>query len=314
MTKYHLERAIPPLPRLFFLLSFFVCCYGLAGRPASAQSFNANGVRLHYIVEGKGQPVVLVHGLNASIRTNWQMPGIIRMLSKNYQVIALDMPGHGESDKPTSEAAYGAEMVEDVVRLLDHLNIKRAHIVGYSMGGMIAMKFMAKHQDRVLSGIVGGMGWLREGSALQNFWRRMPERQGTSTLSACAKSFGELALTEADLRVIKVPVEIIVGARDPTKRLYVAPLEQVRRDWPVVEIKDAGHLNCVIKPQFKEAIQTWLRSQRSEVRGQRSEIRGQKSEVRGQRPEVRGQRSEVRGGQALHVSDRVLMRSLTSDF
>ena len=241
---------------LFLLIS--VCRYAFASRPASAQTFDANGVKLHYIVEGKGQPVVLIHGLYSSIRMNWQMPGVIGMLSKNYQVIALDLPGHGESDKPTTEAAYGMEMVEDILRLLDHLNIKRAHIVGYSMGGMIAMKFMAKHQDRALSGVVGGMGWLREGSALQNFWERMPERQGGSTPSACARSLGTLALTEAELRAINVPVEIIVGDRDKTKRLYVTPLEQVRKDWPVVEIKDAGHLNCILKPQFKEAIANWL--------------------------------------------------------
>lgn len=248
-------------PKTFFI-SLIICAYAFASPPASAQTFDAGGVRLHYIVEGKGQPVVLIHGLHSSIKMNWQMPGVISMLSKNYQVIALDLPGHGESDKPTSEAAYGAEMVEDVLRLLDHLNIRRAHIAGYSMGGMIAMKFMAQHQDRVLSGIVGGMGWLREGSALQTFWERMPERQGGNTPAACARSLGKLALTEGELRAIKVPVEIIVGERDPTKRLYVAPLEHVRKDWPVVEIKDAGHLNCIIKPQFKEAIADWLSKHR----------------------------------------------------
>ena len=249
---------MPPMHWLLFLLTLCVCCYAFAGRPASAQTFDANGVKLHYIVEGKGQPVVLIHGLHSSIRRNWQMPGVISLLSKVYQIIALDLPGHGESDKPTSEAAYGAEMVEDVVRLLDHLDIKRAHIVGYSMGGMIAMKFVAKHQDRVLSATVGGMGWLREGSALQNFWERIPEREGGSTPSACARSLGKLALTETELSAIKVPVEIIVGDRDPTKRLYVTALEQVRKDWPVVEIKDAGHLNCIVKPEFKEAIASWL--------------------------------------------------------
>jgi pimeloyl-ACP methyl ester carboxylesterase len=139
-------------------------------------------------------------------------------------------------------------MVEDVVRLLNHLNIKKAHIIGYSMGGMIALKLMAKHPDRVISGIVGGMGWLREGSALQDFWGRLPEREGGSTPSACARSLGELALNEAELRAIKIPVEIIVGDRDPAQRLYVTPLEQARRDWPVVEIKDGGHLNCIVKP------------------------------------------------------------------
>jgi len=149
-------------------------------------------------------------------------------------------------------------MVDDVVKLLDHLKIKKAHIIGYSMGGMIAMKFIAQHQDRVQSGVIGGMGWLREGSVLQNFFGRIPERDGGLTPSACARSFGKLALTEAELREIKVPVQVVVGDRDPTKRLYVMQLEQVRKDWPVIEIKDAGHLNCVAKPEFKQSLSNWL--------------------------------------------------------
>ena len=223
--------------------------------------FDANGVQLHYIVEGEGEPVVLIHGLYSSARINWQMPGIVSLLSKKYRVIALDMPGHGESDKPADEEAYGLELVEDVVRLLDHLRIQKAHIVGYSMGGMIAVKFMAMHQERVLSGVIGGMGWLREGSALQKFWGRMPGREGGSTPSACAHSLGELALTEAELKGIRVPVVVIVGDRDPVKRLYVAPLQRVRKDWAVIEIGDAGHLNCVIKAQFKEEIAKRLNKQ-----------------------------------------------------
>ncbi|MCE9547954.1 MAG: alpha/beta hydrolase [Planctomycetia bacterium] len=59
-------------------------------------------------------------------------------MSKNFQVIALDVRGHGLSDKPTREDAYGPELVGDVIRLMDHLHIKKAHIVGYSMGGIIA--------------------------------------------------------------------------------------------------------------------------------------------------------------------------------
>jgi len=249
------------IPKL--LLLFVVTIPGLsgAGRPSADRKFDAKGVKLNYIVEGEGEPVVLIHGLYASARINWQLPGIVSLLSKKYRVIALDMPGHGESDKPADDEAYGLEMVEDVVRLLDHLKIQKAHIVGYSMGGMIAVKFMARHQDRALSGVVSGMGWLREGSALQKLWGRMPVRDGRGTPSACARNLGELAVTEAELKRIRIPVVVIVGDRDPVKRLYVAPLQPVRKDWTVIEIKDAGHLNCVVKPQFKEEIAEWLNKQ-----------------------------------------------------
>jgi pimeloyl-ACP methyl ester carboxylesterase len=153
------------------------------------------------------------------------------------------------------------ELVEDVIRLLDHLKIQKAHIVGYSMGGMIAVKFMTRHQERALSGVVGGMGWLREGSALQKLWERMPNRGARSAPSACARNLGKLAVTEAELRRIRVPVVVIVGDRDPVKRLYVDPLRPVRKDWEVIEIEDAGHLNCVVKTQFKEEIAKWLNNQ-----------------------------------------------------
>jgi pimeloyl-ACP methyl ester carboxylesterase len=89
----------------------------------------------------------------------------------------------------------------------------------------------------------------------------MQGREGAGTPPACARSLGELALTEAELKGIRVPVVVIVGDRDPVKRLYVAPLQRARKDWTVIEIEDAGHLNCVVKAQFKEEIAEWLDKQ-----------------------------------------------------
>jgi pimeloyl-ACP methyl ester carboxylesterase len=62
---------------------------------AENQSFDSNGVKIHYVVEGQGEPVILVHGFTASIPVQWQLPGIFSKLSKDYQVIALDNRGHG---------------------------------------------------------------------------------------------------------------------------------------------------------------------------------------------------------------------------
>src|SRR5437763_4317028 len=138
----------------------------LASDETKPQTFDSNGVAISYTVEGKGEPVVLIHGLYASAQVNWRAPGIIRILATNHQVIALDVRGHAASGKPGQESAYGVEMAEDIVRLLDHLKIQKAHLVGYSMGGMITMKVLTRHPDRVQSALLGGMGWLREGSPL----------------------------------------------------------------------------------------------------------------------------------------------------
>jgi pimeloyl-ACP methyl ester carboxylesterase len=245
---------------LAFVIGVLLLAPLSAGQPAS-QYFDANGVKIHFLIEGQGQPVVLIHGLYSSAEMNWKLPGILGELARDHQVIALDMPGHGRSDKPENDEAYGLRIVEDVVGLLDHLHIKKAHIVGYSLGGMVAMKFLSVHPDRTISGTIGGMGWLREGSRQQKFWERIPSREGSRTPAAFRRGVVQLALTEEELKKIDVPVEILVGDRDPCKRLYVTPLRRVRNDWPVVEIKDAGHIECVTKKQFREDLVTWIRRQ-----------------------------------------------------
>jgi pimeloyl-ACP methyl ester carboxylesterase len=149
-------------------------------------------------------------------------------------------------------------MVEDVIRLLDHLEIKTAHIIGYSMGGMITLKLITEHPERVRSAMLGGMGWLRSGSAMQNFWGKLPNKEATRTPSACVRSLGQLAVTKDEVKNVRVPVEIVIGDRDPVRRLYVAPLQPVRPDWPIILISGAGHLNCAIKPQFQDELQKWL--------------------------------------------------------
>lgn len=224
----------------------------------TSHTFTVDGVKIHYQTVGTGSPVVLIHGLAASGDLNWKLPGVIAELAKNHQVIALDMPGHGKSDAPEKESAYGKQIVADVVALLDHLKIEKAHIVGYSLGGMVTMRLMADHPDRVLSGTVGGMGWLQEGSPLQKFWEKLADRSGAKASAAFLHGVPELALTEAEVKKIDVPVKVIVGDRDPCNLMYVVPLKKIRADWPVAEIKDAGHLSCLIKPQFKEEIAAWV--------------------------------------------------------
>jgi pimeloyl-ACP methyl ester carboxylesterase len=232
-----------------------------AAEPPVVKTFDSNGVKIQYAVQGKGQPVVLIHGLYSSALVNWGLPGISEALAKDYQVIALDARGHGASDKPDDEKAYGTEMAEDVVRLLDHLKIKKAHVVGYSMGGMIAGKLLATHPDRIESCVLGGMGWFKDGSGLQKFWTQTKPKEFLGTPPACLKSLGKLAITEEELKAVRVPVTILVGDRDPVKMLYVKPLQEVRKDWKVVEIPEAGHINCIMKPQFKDEIQKWLAKQ-----------------------------------------------------
>jgi pimeloyl-ACP methyl ester carboxylesterase len=230
------------------------------GQPADKakiETLDASGVKLAYFVQGKGEPVVLVHGWLSSAGINWALPGISDYLAKDFKLLAVDVRGHGLSDKPTKADAYGMELVEDVIRLLDHHKIDKAHIVGYSMGGIITAKFLAKHPDRALSGTLCGAGWLREGSLEQRVFAA--GGKDGKPVGLCFQSLAKLALTEAEVKSIKVPVSVIVGDKDVVKGLYVDPLRKVRKDWPVVEIPDGDHLTCILRPQFREAIGTWLK-------------------------------------------------------
>ncbi len=250
-------------PVIALALTVSLVRFAPAGEP-SGGTLDAGGVKVRYYVQGKGEPVVLIHGWLASADLNWSLPGITRALAKDYRVISLDVRGHGRSDKPTRDDAYGPELVEDVVRLLDHLKVKKAHIVGYSMGGIIAGNFLAKHPDRALSGTLGGMGWLQDGGAGQLFFAQIGKKDAKAqALAVCGRSLAKLALTEKQLKAIRVPVTVLVGDKDSIiDKLYVAPLKKVRKDWPVVEIRDANHITCIMKPQFRDEIAAWLKKNR----------------------------------------------------
>jgi pimeloyl-ACP methyl ester carboxylesterase len=247
------------------LLAALACLSSLGCAPAAEKmtihSFDSKGTKIAYFVQGKGEPVVLIHGWLSSAGVNWALPGISAQLAENYQVIALDVRGHGLSGKPTKEEAYGPELVEDVVRLLDHLKVKKAHVVGYSMGGIITAKLMAKHPDRVLSGTLGGMGWLEDGGLGQQLFAQIGKKDRNPNAQAlCGRSLARLALTAAEIKSIRAPVAVLVGDKDDAiKKLYVEPLRKARADWPVIEIKDANHLSCITRPQFRTEIAAWLK-------------------------------------------------------
>ena len=223
-----------------------------------ADEFSSNGVKIHYVVQGKGDPVILIHGLCSSAMMNWQLPGTVAELAKHYQVVAFDNRGHGQSGKPEAEEQYGVQMVEDVVRLMDHLQLRRAHLVGYSLGGMITMKLLTLHPERVTSAVLGGMGWFKADSPLQHFWDGSDARGSSIVPAACLRGIAKLAVTEAEVKAVRVPVTIIVGDRDPCRMMYVEPLRRVRPDWPEHIVHDAGHLNCIVKRDFKAQIEAAL--------------------------------------------------------
>lgn len=213
-----------------------------AGDPR-VQAFDSDGVRIAFIDEGpsapRGLPVVLVHGFASTHAVNWVGPLWVRTLTEaGRRVVALDNRGHGESGKPHDPQAYAtAVMAQDVARLLDHLGIPRADVMGYSMGARITA-FLARDAPHRVQGIVlGGLGrHLVDGAGLpgsiaaamdapdpaaledptQRMFRKFADQNGADrvALSACIRGSRQ-SLSEAEVGRIAAPALVAVGTRDP---------------------------------------------------------------------------------------------------
>jgi pimeloyl-ACP methyl ester carboxylesterase len=127
------------------------------------QQFTHNGLNLSYIDQcqnADGDPILLIHGFASNHIVNWVNTLWVKtLLHAGRRVIALDNRGHGMSDKPHDIAAYHtARMAEDAAALLEHLSIKQADVMGYSMGARITAFLASSRPDLVRSAIFGGLG------------------------------------------------------------------------------------------------------------------------------------------------------------
>lgn len=274
-----------------------ICLFFVSqARAAEDKFFDSKGVKIHYIVEGSGEPVILIHGFTANVLVQWELPGVVSKLKNDYQVIALDNRGHGKSDKPRDPDQYGPEMVNDVLRLMDHLKIPKAHIVGYSMGGFMTSYLLNNHPDRVISATLGGAGWAKADNAPARLFENTvadsleqgkgvaplielftpPDQpkptkeqiQGINSmlmltndpkaLAACMRSMKNLAVTETQLRANKVPALALIGSADPLKA-GVDDLKGVMPNLKVVVLEGANHMTAFAVPKFAEELKSFLR-------------------------------------------------------
>ena len=101
-------------------------------------------IEINYVIEGSGPPVTLVHGVGSNLES-WDV--IAEMLSRRYRVVRLDLRGHGQSSG--IETCRLDDFLDDVSLVLDTLGIARVHLVGFSLGGMIAQAYVLRHPERV---------------------------------------------------------------------------------------------------------------------------------------------------------------------
>lgn len=122
--------------------------------------FVSSNIRLSYLDEGEGDPILLIHGFASNKMINWVYPSwVTALIEAGYRVIAIDNRGHGESEKIYESAAYPATtMAEDAYHLIKHLDLPRCHVMGYSMGARISAFLALRWPDHVRSVVFGGLG------------------------------------------------------------------------------------------------------------------------------------------------------------
>ena len=241
--------------------------------------FDSDGVRLHYELHGPdgGAPVVLVHGFASDYRLNWVGTRWQETLTTaGFRVIGLDCRGHGGSDKPYDPAAYAlGTMAADVQRLMDHLDIKVANFLGYSMGARIGVQMMLDHAGRLHRAVLGGIGWEGAFHAADEIAKAL---RGEPTNSAVAKSFYDFAAARPSndlealaacilgpqpktdpvrLRSVTVPVLLVVGEQDD----IVDEVDKLVESIPtakLVTVQGRNHMSTVPAREFKQATLEFL--------------------------------------------------------
>lgn len=244
-------------------------------------SFNSAGLNLAYEDEGSGEAVLLVHGFGSNLRVNWRDAGWFKTLNEaGYRVVAIDNRGHGRSAHPHDPAAYGIPvMADDAIRLLDHLGIAVANIMGYSMGASIATWATLTHASRISRLILGGLAYnvVRgvggdetiaqvmeapvmpgDASAKARAYRQFgePTRSDLPALAACMRAIRH-PIAAQDLGRILQPVLVVAGENDDVAG-SVDDLVALFHNARGVVLPRRNHMNAVGDRGYKEAVLAFL--------------------------------------------------------
>jgi pimeloyl-ACP methyl ester carboxylesterase len=234
---------------------------------------DVNGVHLYVEVHGSGTPLVLLHGGMMTIDLSFG--SLIPELARRHRVIAVELQGHGRTADVDREITPAAS-ASDVVGLLDHLGVDRAHVLGHSMGAAVALELAVSHPDRVRS-VVPISATVRAEGMHEDF--SDPEKMAVSTRMPTAEDFEEMRSTyrrlsphperfeefldrlsrsNADLRgwsdeqlaAITAPTLLVIGDHDFTTVQHAALMLELIPGSQLAVLPGTTHMQATRRPEL----------------------------------------------------------------
>ncbi len=248
------------------LLTFLVSAAVSAQEPTKGYA-PVNGLKMYYEIHSKGDPVVLLHGSFMTITNNWT--DMIAQLSQSRQVIAVEMQGHGRTADINRDFSYD-NLAADIAALLDYLKIKQADVLGYSMGGGVAMQVAIRHPDKVrkvvsMSAVFRHDGWVKDavemfpqmepgmfkGSPIETEYKKLsptPDKFGTFVKRDIQMDIKPYDFGAGKLKATKAPMLFIHGDADGVRLDHIAEMFRLKGDEIFGDMRPRSESRLAILP------------------------------------------------------------------
>lgn len=246
-------------------------------RDGLAENRKHADVGINYIVRGSGQPVVLVHGFSQSHEA-WLQTPVFEDLKRAHRIIAVDLRGHGDSEKPHDPGAYGRNMEADLIELLDRLDINKAHFVGFSMGASVVGGLLVSNPDRVQTAMMASgffTAWDPEEEEFAKFTEERgrtderypwePDNQDFAALAAAIRGMQYATVSHEQIANIVTPTLIVFGSIeiDHMREAQKLQLDELPTSIEVLIIEGADHDSAkaaVLSDEFSRAVRRFITS------------------------------------------------------
>ena len=230
-----------------------------------------SAVGTYYVVTGSGEPVVLVHGF-AQTHAAWLETPLYADLIQDHKVIAVDLRGHGDSGKPHDPMAYGPHMQADLTDLLDHLDIDKAHFIGFSLGASVVGDLVVSSPERVQTATMGSGYFTTWDEVEEDFAQQIenrgqgnerhpwePENQDYRALAAVVRGARYSVVSPEQIASISTPTLMVFGSVEIENmtELHRDRLERLPRSVTVVILEGADHDSskaAILTPMFTQAV------------------------------------------------------------